>query len=180
MSISRQDSAHKTAIASLYIQALRKGETLWFQVVSGSMAPTLNIGDRVRIDPVKAKDINNGDIAAFETDQGLVIHRIVQQEKRGTSIRLLEMGDVLLHASWVEEQAIVGRVSAVHRDTWKINLQHPIAKRCSTVTAFLRYRLYKLHTIKKFPALQVAVRRCSRLVVRIGYWCIHISSVTPI
>lgn len=180
MSLNRQDLARATAIASLYIQALREGETLWFQVVSGSMAPTLNIGDRVRIDPVKAKDIHNGDIAAFETDQGLVIHRIVQQEKKGTSARLLEMGDVNLRATWVEEQAIVGRVAVVHRDTSEVDLQHPIAKRCGTVTAFLRYRLYLLHTIKKFPALQIAVRRCSRLVVRTSYWCIRISSVTHI
>jgi signal peptidase I len=180
MSLPRQDLARATVIASLYIQALRAGETLWFQVVTGSMVPTLSIGDRVRIDPVKAKEINNGEIAAFETDQGLVIHRIVRQEQRGTGVRLLEMGDVDLRASWVEEQAVVGRVAVVHHDTLEIDLQHPIAKRGGTVTAYLRYWLYLLHTNKKFAALRVAVRRCSRLVVRINYWCIRISSVSQV
>src|SRR5215469_1031145 len=77
MSLSRRDLTRATAMASLYIQALRTGETLWFEVVSGSMVPTLNRGNRVRIEAVKAQDIHNGEIAAFETDQGLVIHRIV-------------------------------------------------------------------------------------------------------
>jgi signal peptidase I len=180
MSLPRQDLARAEAIASLYIQALRAGETLWFQVVSGSMVPTLNRGDRVRIEPVKAQDIHNGEIAAFETDQGLVIHRIVRQEQQETGVHLLEMGDVDLRASWVDEQAVVGRVAVVNNDTLEIDLQHPIAKRCGTVTAYLRYRLYLLHTNKKFASLRVAIRRCSRLAVRISYWCIRIGCVIQV
>jgi len=180
MALPRQDVARATAIASLYIQALRAGETLWFQVVSGSMVPTLNVCDSVRIEPVNAKDIHNGDIAAFETDQGLVIHRIVQQERKGASIRLLEMGDVDLRASWVEEQAVVGRVAIVRRSTRQIDLRRPIAKRCGTVTAYVRYRLYLLHTNKKFAALRVTVRKSSRVAVRIGNWYLQMSSVSPV
>lgn len=178
MSLPRQDVARATAIASLYIEALRAGETLWFQVVSGSMAPTLNIGDRVRIEPAAARDIHIGEIAAFETDQGLVIHRIVRKEQKDMGVRLLEMGDVDLHANWVEEQAIVGRVVLVCNDALEIDLRYPIAKRCGTVTAYLRYRLYQLHTNKKFAASRVAARKCSRLAVRVGYWCIRSSIVS--
>ncbi len=174
MSLSKQDLARASVIASLYIQALRGGEALWFRVASGSMAPTIREGDRVRIEPAKAKDIRSGEIAAFETAQGLVIHRIVQHEQIDTGVRLLEMGDVDLRASWVEESAVVGRVVVVHQGTCQIDLQRPIAQKCGTVTAFLRYRLYLLHTNKKFPFLQVTVRRSSRLVVRIGYWCTNI------
>lgn len=179
MALPGRDVARATAIASLFIQALRAGETLWFQVASGSMVPTLKPGDRVRIEPAKAKDIHNGEIAAFETAQGLVIHRIVQQERKEAGIRLLEMGDVDLRASWVEEQAVAGRVVVVRQGAQEIDLQNPVAKRCGTVTAYLRYRLYLLHTNKKFAALRVAVRKCSRAVVRICNWCIHVSSVSP-
>lgn len=175
MSPPKQDLARATTIASLYIQALRAGETLWFQVVSGSMVPTLYIGDRVRIEPVKAQDIHKGEIAAFETDQGLVIHRIVRKEQKGSDVRLLEMGDVDLGANWIEEQAVVGRVAMVQHDGSEIDFRHPIAKMCGIVTAFLRYRLYLLHANKKFALFRVAVRRCSRLVVRAGYCCVRIS-----
>jgi hypothetical protein len=178
MTLSEQDLARATIIASLYIQAHRGGETLWFKVVSGSMLPTLKIGDRVRIQPAEAKDIYNGEIAAFETAQGLIIHRIVRHEQTGARIRLLEMSDVDLRASWIDEQNVVGLVIAVSRGTREINLQHPIAKVCGSVTAYLRYRLYLLHTNKKFATLRGVVRRCSRLAVYIGCWCIHISSVS--
>jgi hypothetical protein len=144
------------------------------------MAPTLNLGDRVRIKPAAAQDIHLGEIAAFETDQGLVIHRIVRKEQRGMSVRLLEMGDVDLRAKWVEAKAVVGRVALVHHDAMEIDLRHPIAKRCGTVTAYLRYRLYQLHTNKKFAAVRVAARKCSRLVSRAGYWCIRTSSVSHV
>lgn len=180
MYLPKQDVAQASVIASLYIQALREGEALWFRVSSGSMEPTLNIGDQVRIEPAKPKDIHNGEIAAFETAQGLVIHRIVHYIQTGTSVRLLEMGDVDLRASWVEEPAVVGRVVAVRRGARHIDLQHSVAKRCGTVTAFLRYRLYLLHTNKKFAKLRVVVRRSSRLAVYIVYWCLHISSAVQV
>ena len=180
MSLSRQEVARATAISILYIQALREGEALWFQVTSGSMDPTLNVGDKVWIEPAKAIDIHSGEVAAFETAQGLVIHRIVQREHRGTNLRLLEINDVNLSANWIEEQVVVGRVATIQRGTLEINLQHPVAQRWGRVTAHLRYKLYLLHTNKKSAWLQAAVRRCARLTVRIGYWCILHSSASKV
>ncbi|HEY6286760.1 MAG TPA: S24/S26 family peptidase [Ktedonobacteraceae bacterium] len=180
MSLSRQDVARATAISSLYIQALREGEALWFQVASGSMVPTLNVGDKVWIEPAKAIDIHNGEVAAFETAQGLVIHRIVQREHRGTNLRLLEINDVNLSANWIVEQAVVGRVTTIQRGTLEINLQHPVAQRWGSVTAYLRFKLYLLHTNKKSAWLGATVRRCARFTVRFGYWCILHSSASRV
>ncbi|MFL5691813.1 MAG: S24/S26 family peptidase, partial [Ktedonobacteraceae bacterium] len=64
-------------IASLFIQALREGQSLWFRVASNSMFPLLRKGDEVFIQPVQACEIRLGEIAAFETSSGLVIHRII-------------------------------------------------------------------------------------------------------
>src|SRR5260370_2121663 len=180
MSLSRQDTAHATAISSLYIQSLREGEALWFQVASGSMVPTLNVGDKVWIEPAKAIDIHNGEVAAFETAQGLVIHRIVQQEHRSTNLRFLEINDVNLNANWIVEQAVVGRVTIIQRGTLEINLQHPVAQRWGSVTAYLRFKLYLLHTNKKSAWLGAIVRRCARFIVRFGYWRILHSSASRV
>jgi len=170
MSLSRQDLERAIAISSLFIQALREGQGLWFQVASGSMVPILKVGDKVWIEPTKAIDIHIGDVAAFETPQGLVIHRIVKRELQSTNVRLLEISDVNLSANWIFEEVVVGRVTTIQKATLVINLQHPIAQRWGCVTAYLRYKLYFLHTNKKFAWLGALVRRCARFTVRVGYW----------
>ena len=173
MSMPAKSTVNASIIASLYIEALRAGQSLSFRVVSKSMEPTLRMGDSVYIEPAQAQDIRIGDIAAFETPGGVVIHRIVRTEHTGDSIRLLQMADVDLHASWVEAHAIVGRVVSVRRRHRQFHLQHPIAQRCGTITARLRYPFYLW---RGYPPLRVLVRLCSRWVVRSGYvwircWC---------
>ena len=153
-------------ITSLYIEALRSGQALAFRVVSNSMVPTLRIGDTVYIAPATAKEIRIGDIAAFETPYGLVIHRIVRTQQTGTSVRLLQMADVDLHASWVEEHAIIGRVISARRQNREIHLQRPIAQRCSQITARLHYQLYLW---KAYRPLRIITRLCLGWVVRSGY-----------
>jgi len=110
------DTTPRTStLASLYIEALRQKQPLWFRVASNSMLPLLRKGDSVYIEPAQAEDIRIGDIAAFETSSGLVIHRIVAIEQTHETIRLLQMSDVEVLPAWVKEEAIVGRVITVRR-----------------------------------------------------------------
>jgi signal peptidase I len=176
MSAPQPAIASSSVMASLYIQAIRQGQSVWFRVVSGSMVPILHIGDSVHIKPAKASEIHIGEIAAFETHDGLVVHRIIQHRQTGTSIQLLEMGDADLRAGWVEEQAVVGRVVAVRHGSRQINLLHRIARRYGAVTAYLRFWLYR--TNKKFRALRFFARKCSRLVARLCCWRIRASSAS--
>src|SRR5947209_20417028 len=113
MPLSQEATGEAAALASLYIEAIRQGQSLWFRVASGSMYPTLRIGEQVRIEPARAEQIRIGEIAAFETVQGLTIHRIVQRQHHGSSMRLVEMGDVHLRVSHVDQQAVVGHVVAI-------------------------------------------------------------------
>ncbi len=166
MSRSQQSKESSSIVDSLYLEALRKGQSLWFRVISNSMVPTLRIGDSVYIEPTKAKEIRIGDIAAFETSRGLVIHRIVRAEQTKTSVRLLQMADVDFHASWVEEDSVLGRIITLRHQNREIHFQHPIAQRCGNTTARIRYQLYlwKLH-----KPLRILSRYCSRWVVLGSY-----------
>lgn len=166
----QKSTTQASLTASLYLEAVRQGQSLWFRVASNSMNPLLRIGDQVYIVPAKAGEIRCGEIAAFETSDGFLIHRIIQRQQTGTTVRLLQMADVELHASWVEEQAVIGRVAAARRETLKIDLQHPIAQRCGSVTAYLRHWLY---TYKRKSPFARLLHGCSRLVAYVGYWCIR-------
>ncbi len=169
MPISQDGALENSVIADLYREAVRNGQPLWFRVVSGSMHPMLRIGEQVYIQPATADQLQVGEIAAFETDAGLVIHRIVQRRSENHSVQLLEMSDVHLRAGRVESGAVIGRVVAIRRGSRHIDLQRPIAQKCGCVTARARYRFYTIRFRNKLA--QVILRKCSRLVARLGSWC---------
>lgn len=173
----QQNTAQESIIASLYIQAINQGQSLWFRVSSSSMNPTIRVDDNVRIEPAKANEILPGEIVAFETPQGLVIHRIIGSQHRGTTIRLLQMADVELHASWIEEPTVIGRVVTIRRGALQIDLQHPIAHLCATVIGPLRHQLFRWRVCRP---LGKVLHRCSRLAVLISYWCIRSYCSSPL
>ena len=168
-------TTHTSTIASLYIDALRHNQSLWFRVASNSMLPLLRKDDEVFIEPALAQTIVPGDIAAFETAQGLVIHRIVAIERIQQTSRLLQMSDVEVSPTWVQPQAIVGRVVMVRRGKRQLNLRHPLARWASRVTAAARYRLY-IYT--KNTPLRLALRIASRLAIHLGDRCIRFCCIS--
>ncbi len=170
-------SSSSPIISSLYIQALREGQSLWFRVASNSMFPLLQVEDSVFIQPATAHDITPGEIAAFETSAGLVIHRIVCCQQTETSIRLLQMSDVELLPGWVKEQAIVGKVVTLRRAGKDVNLQHPLAKWYGGFVASVRYRLYLNN---KKNAFRLLLRGCSRVTLIGGIWCLHRFCASPV
>jgi len=157
-------------IASLYIEALRQNQPLWFRVASNSMHPLFYKDDLVYIEPAQAQDIATGEIAAFETSHGLVIHRIVAIAQKSDTIRLLQMSDVEIQPSWIQAQAVVGRVVTVRGQTFQLDLLHPIAKWCSKVTTAIRYQLYKCGNNRP---LGIVLRIASRLAIHLGFWLIR-------
>jgi len=170
--LSSQDGAgEQGVIAELFREALRRGQPLWFRVSSGSMYPLLRIGEEVYIEPATADDLQVGEIAAFETSAGLVIHRIVQRRSDQRGIQLIEMSDAQLRAGQVESGAAIGRVVAIGRGKRHIDLQRPIAQKCGRVTARARYRFYTVRSRNRLA--QVIVRKSSRLVARLASWYIR-------
>jgi signal peptidase I len=168
---SQNGAEEQEVIGELYREALRGGQPLWFRVSSGSMHPLLRIGEEVYIEPATAGELQVGEIAAFETDRGLVIHRIVQRHTDGDGNQLLEMSDTQLRASPIESGAVIGRVVAIGRGKLRIDLQRPIAQKCGHVTARIRYRFYTMRFRSRL--MRVILRKSARLVARLAGWSIR-------
>ncbi|HLG65748.1 MAG TPA: hypothetical protein VKY19_27755 [Ktedonosporobacter sp.] len=164
MSLSTNELPRSSIVALLYIQALRQGLALWFTVASGSMRPLLAIGNEIYIEPAQAHELRIGEIAAFETPQGIVVHRIVRRRKSQTTIRLLQMADIDLYPSWIEAHDVIGRVTAVRRDSAYIDLQHPLARQMGAITAYIRYWLFRY---KRYEQLGSVLHTCARAVVHL-------------
>jgi signal peptidase I len=181
---SKRQETESSLLLSLYVEALHQGRSTWFRVVSGSMRPCVRVGDAVHVQPVSPRDLQVGDIAAFETPVGLVVHRIVHILPPEKLARFIEMGDVMLEAHEITEQAVAGRVSAIRRGSLLIDLRKPLAKRLGGVTARLRYRLYCQYAISKQNLPRLLVRKTARLAVRAGstlirYTCTCVDHESP-
>lgn len=168
---SQKGAVEQSIIAELYREALREGHPQWFRVSSGSMHPLLRVGEEVYIEPATADELQVGEIAAFETDAGLVIHRIVQRRSDRRGVRLIEMSDVHFRMGLVASGAAIGRVVAIGRGKRHIALQRPLARKCGRVTARARYRFYTVHSRNRLA--QIIVRKSARLVARLASWCIR-------
>ena len=168
---SQNDAGEQEVIAELYREALCRGQPLWFRVASGSMHPLLCMGEEVYIEPATASELQIGEIAAFETSAGLVIHRIVRRRSTRNGIQLLEMSDTQLRAEPVESEAVIGRVIAIGRGKRRIDLRRPLAKKLGRVTARIRYRFYTVRSSNRLA--YVIVRKSARLVARLTGWYIR-------
>lgn len=158
-------------LASLYVEAVRQGEAAWFRVASNSMTPLFAKDDRIYVEPARASDLRPGDIAAFETEHGLMVHRIIALRDKGNGRRWLQMPDVELHGSWLEERVIVGRVSKVQRRGNMLDLRGPVALHCGIVTASVQHELYKIRN-SKIPI--TLLHMCTRLLAYGNFWCIYL------
>lgn len=174
MPISQEQSA--AAIAALHIEALRQGQSLWFRVSSGSMHPSLKIGEEVRIVPASARELRVGDIMAFESSEGLVIHRLAAIAQDGS--QLIEMSDVHFKIRQVNESAVVGRVVAARLGEHSLDLTRPLAKKGGAVIAWARYRFYHRYANTTNRTVQFFTRKSARLVVRLVNWLLRATCST--
>lgn len=107
---------------SLYEELLlRKGE-LWLTALSGSMAPLIRIGDKVKVRTTSTEAIGFGDIIVFREEEKLVIHRIVAKRKFERQIFFLQKGDRSSLPYRIPAECILGKVSEIHKPSRCIRL----------------------------------------------------------
>ncbi len=167
---------HDSTLVSLFIEALRQGQLthethpLWFRVASGSMRPLFNKDDAIQIESVSADDIHSGEIVAFETPDGLLVHRLLHCEQRDGTRHFLQSGDGALQPLWLTAANVVGRVVAIrpaHRAGEYITLHSRLARWGGEAIASVRYQLY-LHETQ--PIFKQCLRVCSRILCDLYRW----------
>lgn len=81
-----------------------------FNVISGSMEPTIPVGSVIYVEPVDAIDVRSGDVIAFYSDGSVVTHRV--EENRFVEGKFITKGDANLREDFESTpyQALIGRV----------------------------------------------------------------------
>ena len=82
-----------------------------FRTSGNSMAPLLRDGTRVHVVP--AAELVPGDIIAVRRGDVVLVHRFLRLRTRDGAVELHEKGDNRCVGSWVDAEALVGRVDRI-------------------------------------------------------------------
>jgi hypothetical protein len=103
----------------IILELLRSGETVRFQVRGHSMWPTIPSHSRIEVRPSEAAAIQVGQIAAFERQGRVIVHRV-----RAVTAECIELaGDALKKGDGsVAREHVLGRAHVLRRRPLSVRL----------------------------------------------------------
>jgi hypothetical protein len=103
----------------IILELLRSGETVRFQVRGHSMWPSIPSHSRIEVRPSEAAEIQVGQIAAFERQGRVIVHRV-----RAVSAECIELaGDALKKGDGSVARAhVLGRAHVLRRRPLSLRL----------------------------------------------------------
>jgi signal peptidase len=114
-----------------------------------SMYPLIKNGDTLLIEPMKAEEVNPGDIVIYRVPSGsFIAHRFI---KRNSSGSLITNGDSMRqYDKLVAEEQVFGKVVQIERNSRVLKLEGRLSKlNTRLITLLAQYRIPLQITIKK-------------------------------
>ncbi len=106
-------------MADVLRESMQQGNVATLTLSSNSMAPLLQAGDQIQIEPITVADLRRGDVVTFLDEQNsaeLTTHRFWGIHSAETGIQLIARGDrPLLFDAPFEPRNLIGRVVARQR-----------------------------------------------------------------
>ena len=139
----------QNTIIDLWEDLYSKKQKSWLTILSGSMMPLLQIGDKVLIQSVKPTEIRFGDIIVFKTldSAKLIVHRVIRRynsNSDGNGPSFLQKGDSTTTAEIVSSKYLIGKVIAIRKGSKIIYLNDGIWKFVNLILTLFSYSVYYL------------------------------------
>lgn len=110
------DGISESNLNELLLESLRQGRCALWRVASNSMAPVLEVGDRVTVAPFGPDSgPRMGDVVLLTAGDRWAVHRLIGTMRREGQLLYRQKGDAGLRAQSVPRSAIHGRVVAVEK-----------------------------------------------------------------
>jgi len=116
LAANKLDCETQNILGEMWQEAYESGGSLSFRIASGSMSPTIEIGDVVEVIKAQPSEIRLGDVVAFREGKYVFVHRIIGKSLSNQQIIFRQMGDAGVSSKTIEEQNIIGRVSVIKKD----------------------------------------------------------------
>ena len=126
-------------IIDLWEDLYSQKQKSWLTVLSESMIPLLQIGDKVLIHSVKPAEIRLGNIIVFKNSDKLIVHRVIRNYN---SLSFLQKGDNTTTAEIVSSKDVIGKVIAILKGTRIFYLNGGIWKFINLILTFFSCLVY--------------------------------------
>jgi hypothetical protein len=125
---------HDVRFWSLALGLLEKGKPMRFAPTGSSMAPFIRHGETVTIMPCAPNHVKPGDIVLYATESDHVgspkrLHRVIEKKVVGKKCLFVTKGDAVPDLDLpIQAGQILGKVSAIEKRRWELDLDRPWAK----------------------------------------------------
>jgi hypothetical protein len=110
---------HPDLPARMIIELLRSGQSVCFRARGRSMWPSIPSGSRIQVSPCPVSELEVGQVAAYERDGRVVVHRI----ERISPVGLHFAGDSLaMRDGCIVSQQVLGRARVLKRRRLRLRL----------------------------------------------------------
>ena len=143
--LEQEPKLSPTAIIDLWEDLYSKKQKSWLSILSGSMLPLLQIGDKVLIQSVKPTEIRFGDIIVFKTvySDKLIVHRVIRRYNSDSDkLSFLQKGDNTTTAEIIKSEHVIGKVIAIRKGSKIIYLNNGIWKVVNLILTLFSCSVY--------------------------------------
>ncbi len=106
----------KKFVSNKWLEEFERTGKGWLRILSDSMSPFIQTGDRIFIEKVSPSNVHVGDIMTFWKGNILVTHRIIRKFRKEGDTYLIERGDQYPHHSLVSPESLVGKVRQIQKN----------------------------------------------------------------
>lgn len=150
----------------LWEDLYHKKQELWLTVLSGSMMPLLQCGDKVLVQSVKPHDIRLGDIIVFKNSDKLETHRVIRKYSNSS---FLQKGDNAMPAEIVTSKQLVGKVIAIKKGNRIIRFDGKIEKMINYILTFFSFSTYYFNQ-KNSATKKIVLVPLNKMKKIFNYW----------
>ena len=144
----------KKFVTTAWLDKFAKTGSGWLIIISGSMAPLIQIKDQIFIKKTTPSHMHIGDIITFWQENILVTHRVIRKFTKGGNIYFVEKGDANTNYSWVDAQSMIGKVIKIKKGELEVDIDALPWKTFNRITGIGLLCAFALRAIgRRIPAV---------------------------
>lgn len=154
------------ALRNLLHDGMGTGHMPYLRVSSGSMAPLLQVGDEVGVQPVKPRQLRPGDIVVISEHDQFLTHRFIGLRQGPSGPVIITQGDRvrLVDRPWTEQQ-LLGRAVSRRRQSRVLWLDFGVGQRLNRGLAALSHLQRRLLQVVSARGAPVEVTLPERFIL---------------